>query len=65
MSRMSKKIDPNQRTFDFTYGQAVDRYTESLENVHKAMAIDQPNSAGNDFEACISAHGYCMAHKRA
>ncbi len=60
MSRTSKKIDPNQNTFDFTWRRQVDRYTESLENVHEAMAVNQPNSAGNDFEACIEIAAACQ-----
>jgi len=54
MSKFRKKIDPNQKTFDFNFNKKVDRYIESKKDILEAIESDPPVlPIENEFEACI------------
>jgi len=54
MSRRKQKIDPNQRTFDFNFGEKVDQYVSAKMEIQEAMDAG-PGVAPveNEYEACI------------
>ncbi len=54
MSKSRKKLDPNQKTFDFTFNEKVDRYVESKKEILNAIESGPPvTQIENEFEACI------------
>jgi hypothetical protein len=54
MSKRCKKIDPNQKTFEFIFKEKIDRYIESKNEILDAIDnVPPPMQIEDEFEACI------------
>jgi hypothetical protein len=54
MSKRRKKIDPRQRTFQFSFQKKIETFAEATEDVQKAIEEGPPTcEVENEYEACI------------
>ena len=54
MSKRRKKIDPRQRTFQFSFQKKIEKFVEATEDVQKAIEEGPPTGeVENEYEACI------------
>ena len=54
MSNRRKKIDPRQRTFQFSFQKKIEKFVEATEDVQKAIEAGPPTGeVENEYEACI------------